>query len=489
MMDTLQELGKVPLVTADVECFAADDIFVNYCAEAARIFADGLASPAQVDKIVNDAIGGGGPFNVMDLTKGTLLNIHCMELMRNAPTGNEWFEPLPIFRKQGNTPWHDRKNPGDPSHDEALGTEVLDRILAVLLGRTFFVVDNDICHPRELNWMTRNALGFAKGLLDLAEDLGMDRVHDLCTRYAAKNPGFTVSRSVADKTMPEFYRNLMVETDDGIATVTVRRPEVMNALNRQTLTEIEDVFQKLDADDSIRGIVFTGYNGALAGADIMELAALKTPEEAEDIAHFGHRILDRISAVKKPVVAALDGPVLGGGSEISMACHARVVGPKLMLGQPEVNLGLIPGYGATQRLPRIIGFTEALEMLRTARTLGAKQACELGWALGTPVSDPLSVAREVIGRHLEGKETIGPVDPAPLSVPDALPGRDIGHRSLVIDAILVDTVRRGAALPLAEGLDIEAKGLAACKRTIDFDIGMSNFIQNGPRVPAEFLHE
>jgi enoyl-CoA hydratase/carnithine racemase len=154
-----------------------------------------------------------------------------------------------------------------------------------------------------------------------------------------------------------------------------------------------------------------------------------------------------------------------------------------------VNLGLIPGYGATQRLPRIIGFPEALEMLRTARTLNAKKACELGWALETPVSDPLSVAREVIDRHLEGKETIGPVDPAPLSVPDALAERDIGHRSLVIDAILVDTVRRGAALPLAEGLDVEAKGLADCKRTIDFDIGMSNFIQNGPRVPAEFLHE
>jgi enoyl-CoA hydratase/3-hydroxyacyl-CoA dehydrogenase len=488
MMETLKKLGKVPFVTADVECFAADDIFCNYCAEAARIFAEGVATPAQVDKIVNDAIGGGGPFNVMDLTRGNLLNAHCLELMRDAPTGSAWFEPPPIFREQANKPWLDPKNPGDSSHDEKLEKEVLGRILAVLLGRTFFVVDNDICHPRELNWLTQNALGFSKGLLDLAEELGMDRVHELCTTYAAANPGFTISPSIADKTMPEFYRNIEVEREDGIATVTVRRPEVMNALNRRTLAELEKAFKVLDQDETVRGVILTGYNGALAGADIMELAALRTPDDALEIAHNGHRVLDRISATRKPVVAALDGPVLGGGCEISMACHARVVGPNLMLGQPEVNLGIIPGYGGTQRLPRIIGLDKALELLRTGRPVGAKEACKLTWATDHPATDPVAAARDVIHRHFDG-ETIGPVNPEPLPVPDTLPTVDIGHRSLVIDSILVDTVRRGVSKPLEEGLDIEAKGLADCKRTIDFDIGMKNFIQNGPRVPADFLHE
>lgn len=149
MVDTLLMLGKIPVVTTDVPCFAADDIFVNYCAEAARIFAEGTATPAQVDEIVNNAIGGGGPFNVMDLTKGNLLNVHCMELMHAAPTGSNWFSPPPIFTEQGNAPWHDRKNPGDPTHDAALAKEVLDRILAVLIGRTYFVVDNGICDPTE----------------------------------------------------------------------------------------------------------------------------------------------------------------------------------------------------------------------------------------------------------------------------------------------------------------------------------------------------
>jgi enoyl-CoA hydratase/3-hydroxyacyl-CoA dehydrogenase len=136
MLDTMKMLGKVPIVTSDVPCFAADDVFCNYCAEAARIYDEGLATPAQVDAIVNDAIGGGGPFNVMDLTRGNLLGVHCMQLMRDAPSGSEWFEPPPILAKQGLSPWIDRKNPGDPHYDEvrALRPHVLRRRQRYLLS-------------------------------------------------------------------------------------------------------------------------------------------------------------------------------------------------------------------------------------------------------------------------------------------------------------------------------------------------------------------
>ncbi|MCP4903896.1 MAG: 3-hydroxyacyl-CoA dehydrogenase family protein, partial [bacterium] len=115
MTTTLERLGKVPVVTADVACFAADDIFCNYCSEAARITAEGIASPAQVDRIVNEAIGGGGPFNVLDLTRGNLLTAHCQELMQEAPTGSEWFAPPPILTERGNALWHDPGTPGDSS--------------------------------------------------------------------------------------------------------------------------------------------------------------------------------------------------------------------------------------------------------------------------------------------------------------------------------------------------------------------------------------
>jgi len=489
MIDTLKFLGKVPVPTADVECFAADDIFVNYCAEAARIVEEGTATPAQVDAIVNKAIGGGGPFNVMDLTSGNLLNVHCLELMRDAPTGTPWFEPPPIFTKQGNTPWHDRKNPGDPTHDEALKDEVLGRILAVLLGRTYFVVDNEICSPGAFNWLSRMALGYRSGLLDLAEELGAEQVHELCTKYAARFDGFEVPKSILDKNLPEFYRTLMVEQEDGIATVTICRPEVMNALSDLVMGELERAFADLAADDSVKGIVLTSFNGALAGADIMELAALKTFEEAEAKCLRGQGVLNKISGMNKPVVAALNGPVLGGGSELSMSCWARVIGPQTMVGQPEVNLGIIPGYGGTQRLPRLIGLERGMDLLRTGRPIFAKQACEWGWATGEPAEDFYEAAKDLLRKHIAGEVKLSPLNPEPMALPADLPNVDIGHHSIVIDTRLVEVVREGLSKSLEGGLAAEAAGFARCRESIDYDIGMTNFIVNGPRVPASFLHE
>ncbi|HHN74120.1 MAG TPA: 3-hydroxyacyl-CoA dehydrogenase/enoyl-CoA hydratase family protein [Acidobacteria bacterium] len=489
MLEMLRRLGKVPVVTADVPCFAADDIFCNYCAEAARIVVEGVATPAQVDKIVNDAIGGGGPFLVMDLTRGNLLNVKCLKLMQEGPPGGEWFAPPEIFTTQGNRPWHDRKNPGDPSHDEALARTVLDRILAVLLARTFYVADNEICSRRELNWMTRTALGFAKGLLDLAEDLGPEKVAEICESYAAAHPGFEVPPSIRERSFPAFRRNVEVTRRGDVAVVSIERPEVKNALNHQTMEELDAVFAELERDAGVRGVVLTSFDGSLAGADIMELAALKTPEEAAAKCRHGHGVLARIAAMSKPVVAAVDGPVLGGGSELSMACHGRVVGPSLVLGQPEVNLGIIPGYGGTQRLPRLVGLERGVEMLRSARSIGADKARAWGWAAEAEGATPVDAAMALIHDHLEGKVKLAPVDPAPMEVPAELPAVEIGHRSLAIDAILCDVIRRGLARPLDEGLEIEAEGFARCKKTVDYDIGMTNFIQNGPRVPATFLHE
>lgn len=489
MMATLKRLGKVPIVTSDVECFAADDIFCNYVSEAARIVEEGVANPAQVDKIVNDAIGGGGPLNVMDATQGNLLTVHCQELMQNAETGSDWFKAPEILSKVGNGSWHDRKKPMKSDYDETLKSRVLDRILAVLFGRTFFVLDNRICEAADLDWMTKMALGFKKGLLSIAEEMGMDKVKSLCETFAAKNPGFHVSESVKNASLKPFLRNVRVEIDDGIAVVRVWRPEVKNALSALTISEISSAITKLGDDDSIKGVVFSSYDGSLAGADINELAALPTPKECEALCNNTHPLMLKLSQLKKPLVAAVDGPVLGGGAEFSMACHARVVGKNLMLGQPEVNLGIIPGYGGTQRLPRLIGVEKALKLMRTSQVVGAKDACAWGWATGEPSDNPVADAKNLIADHLSGKTKLTPVSPEPIQDLGALTPSNIEHRSLVIDNILVDVVKRGLAMPLEKGLALEAEGFGRCKKTVDMDIGMKNFMQNGPRVPAQFLHE
>ncbi len=488
MVATIEKLGKVPVVTADVECFAADDIFCNYISEAARIVEAGLATPAQVDAIVNAAIGGGGPFNVMDLTKGNLLTHKCQLLMQNASTGSPWFAPPVILTTQGDAPWHDRKSPGDPAHDEALAKLVMDRILAVLLGRTYFVVEQQIATAIDTNWLTRMALGFTKGILEVGEELGAAKVREICVRYAETHPGFPVPKMVSEQKLPSFRRNVKTEIDGDVAVVRVFRPEVKNALSKATLAEIDAAVTEMLANAAVKGIVLTSHDGALAGADIGELAALPTPEACEKTCLDAHPIFARIGSATKPIVAAVDGPVMGGGAEIAMACHARVVGPSLALGQPEVNLGIIPGYGGTQRLPRLVGLARAVTMLRAARSISAKDACAWGWAHGEPASDPLATAKALVRDAASGKVKLAAVDPAPMAdvVVHAL---DVGHRSLAIDAILVDVLRRGLILPLAEGLAVEAEGFARCRSTVDMDIGMKNFVQNGPRVPAAFLHE
>jgi len=487
MLATLRTLGKVPIPTADVPCFAADDIFCNYISEAARIVEDGVATPAQVDAIVNDAIGGGGPFLVMDATRGNLLTVHCQELMQAAETGSEWFRPPAILAARGNSPWH--TEPASSAYDEELGRKVLDRILAVLLARTYFVIDNGICDATELDWMTRTALGFRPGLVQVAAELGAERVFELCSQYAARNPGFHVPPSIAERQLPAIRANVKVERHGDVGTLRVFRPEVKNALSSQTIAELDSGLAELAADSNISAIILTSYDGSLAGADIGELAALHSPQECRDICHRSHPIFARFADCAKPVIAALDGPVLGGGAELSMACRARVLGPNTVVGQPEVNLGIIPGYGGTMRLPRLIGVHAATEMIRTARTMSAEEAAKRGWGTLAGDTDVEAAAVALAHRHLDGTAKLPAMSPEPIAMPDTFPGVDIGHRSLAIDAIVVDVMRRGLALPLDKGLEVEAEGFARCKDTVDMDIGMKNFQQNGPRTPAVFLHE
>jgi len=325
--------------------------------------------------------------------------------------------------------------------------------------------------------------------LDLGKKLGAERVAELCEAYAKAHPGFPVPKCISERKLPVYLRDVKIERDGKIGVVRIRKPEYKNALSRQTVQEIKAAFEELGADAEIQGIVFTSYDGSLSGADINEFTSINTRAEAEGICHKAYPVQKLISTMKKPVVAAVDGPVMGGGAEFAMACHARVAGINMLFAQPEVNLGIIPGYGASQRLPRLVGVERALELLRTGRTIGAKEACALGWAYGDPVADPVAAAKNLIQEHLAGKVKLAPVNPAPLAVPDPIPDVDIGHRSLVIDAILVNTMKQGLRLPLDEGLLVEAKAFADTKETVDADIGIKNFTINGPRVPAAFMHE
>src|SRR6476660_6982144 len=158
------------------------------------------------------------------------------------------------------------------------------------------------------------------------------------------------------------FENLLIERDGPVAIVTVNRPKVLNALNTQTLDELRRAILELKHDESVRAVVLTGAGekAFIAGADINELAT-QSPTSGREHAIRGQHVLDLIEHMGKPVIAAINGYALGGGCELAMACTLRIAADTAKLGQPEINLGLIPGYGGTQRLPRLVGKGQAME--------------------------------------------------------------------------------------------------------------------------------
>ncbi|MGH7543419.1 MAG: enoyl-CoA hydratase/isomerase family protein [Gemmatimonadota bacterium] len=249
------------------------------------------------------------------------------------------------------------------------------------------------------------------------------------------------------------YENLTVEVGDRIATVTVNRPDKLNALNSATEGELQDVFLRLRDDAGVGGIVVTGAGekAFVAGADIGELAGLGATE-GKEFAFQGQTTFTRIAQCPKPVVAAVNGYALGGGCELAIACHLRVAAENARFGLPEVALGLIPGHGGTQRLARIVGLGRALEMVLTGRQVKADEA--LAWGLVNAVFPPAEVlagARALLRQIL---------DKAPLAVQYAL-----------------EATHRSADLGLDDGLYLEATLFGMACGTDDMREGTKAFLE------------
>jgi enoyl-CoA hydratase len=175
------------------------------------------------------------------------------------------------------------------------------------------------------------------------------------------------------------YNNILTEVTEGILTITINRPDKLNALNHETIAEVGKAISAAESNAEVSGIILTGSGtkAFIAGADISEFADFNL-EEGKKLSADGHKVFDSVEACKKPVIAAINGFALGGGCELAMACHMRIAAENAKFGQPEVKLGLIPGYGGTQRLPQLIGKSKAIELLMTADMIDANEAFRLG---------------------------------------------------------------------------------------------------------------
>jgi enoyl-CoA hydratase/carnithine racemase len=197
------------------------------------------------------------------------------------------------------------------------------------------------------------------------------------------------------------YSHLLYTESDSIATVTINRPEVRNALNIKTVEELGAVFEEVKNNAAIRVVILTGAGekAFAAGADISEIAGLSAASGAE-FSRRGQAVFEAIEELGKPVIAAVNGFALGGGCELAMACTIRVAAERAMFGQPEVKLGLIPGYGGTQRLPRLVGKSRALQLLLTGDTISAVDALKIGLVDHVVGAAELMAAVEELARKI-----------------------------------------------------------------------------------------
>jgi enoyl-CoA hydratase/carnithine racemase len=251
---------------------------------------------------------------------------------------------------------------------------------------------------------------------------------------------------------PTTYQNLLLEKHDAIARVTVNRPKVLNALNRATWAELRLAFEDLRDDPAILGVILTGAGDKafIAGADITELAQVSALE-AEASSRFGQQVLLLIENLGKPVIAAVNGFALGGGCETAMACTLRIASEKAQFGQPEVKLGLPPGGGGTQRLPRLVGKGRALKLILTGGPVNAQEAFRIG------LVDEIVPAAELLARA----EAIL---------------REIAANAPVAVRFALAAVHQGMDAGQAEGLALEASFFGLCAATEDRREGTSAFL-------------
>ncbi len=254
------------------------------------------------------------------------------------------------------------------------------------------------------------------------------------------------------------YENLIVETKDRIARVTVNRPKVLNALNEKTVRELHAAFASFREDPGVGVVILTGAGekAFVAGADINELAAMSALG-GEASSRLGQEVLATVENLGKPVIAAVNGFALGGGCELALACHMRFASETAKLGLPEVGLGIIPGYGGTQRLPRLIGLGRALELICTARMIDATEAHRLGLVNAVlPAADLLAHCERVAGEILA--------------------------RGPIAVRLAMNAAIRGVETDMGHGLEIEAVAFGLASATEDMREGLKAFLEK--RKPA-----
>ena len=246
--------------------------------------------------------------------------------------------------------------------------------------------------------------------------------------------------------------NIKIELENNILIITMNRPKALNALNNQTLDELNEIFDFAMINNDIYGIIITGEGrGFVAGADIVQMKPYKS-EEGRDYAGYAQSTFNKIESISKPVIAAINGYALGGGCELALSCDIRIASEKAIFGQPEVNLGIIPCFGGTQRLPRLIGSGLAKEMIYTGKHIDAETALKYG------LINRIVSSEELLNKAKEILNDIFAVSPIAIK-----------YAKL--------SINKGADMDLMNALEVEKDLVGLCFASSDKDIGMEAFLE------------
>ncbi|MCC6671218.1 MAG: 3-hydroxyacyl-CoA dehydrogenase/enoyl-CoA hydratase family protein [Planctomycetes bacterium] len=496
LLSFYEAIGKVPIQVRSRYGYALDPIFEGVF-QAALLLADqGVATPKQIDAVQTKALGMTvGSFTAMNLTGGN--PITAVGLDHYTSKIGPWFRTPASLKAAvaGKKAWETPQRGEAVDVPAELAQRITDELRGAYFGLCGEVIDAGLVSIADFDMALELALDM-KPAFRFMNELGTAEALRLVQAYAAKHPGFPVARCIQEhgRANRPFEIPVVLRRDaDGVAVLTIRRPKVLNALNQGVFDEILARCKAAEADPAVQAIVLTGFGtkAFVSGADVNFLAGIRSREQGEATSRASQRVVSAIEALRKPVVCAMNGLAFGGGNELAMACTLRIArkGQKVFVGQPEPNLGIIPGAGGTQRLPRLIGLERAAGILRTARPISSAQALEYGLISEEVDGDLVTRAVQIARELASGKRPRPQMPKGPLAgVPPQLPPVELGHLSRKVDEILCRALLDGARTTLAEGIEIETRAFGEVCATKDMRIGVENFLAHGPRAPAPFVH-
>ncbi|MFH0889003.1 MAG: 3-hydroxyacyl-CoA dehydrogenase NAD-binding domain-containing protein [Planctomycetota bacterium] len=416
--DFASRTSKTAIVVKDAPGFAVNRFFVPWLNEAARILEEGIANIVTIDEAAKRTFKiGMGPFLLMNVT-GIPIAYHSTEtlgkelgtfyatskrLKEQFEKNTKWDLSVPDGTTSGQQSRRggtiDESSPCVQGLDESKIDIVAERLLSVVFLVAAQLVDEGIATIEDIDRGAKIGLRWVLGPFEMMNKTGMDKVQkmviNLCDKYKLSVPKVLAEQS----NKPWLFKLIDLNIKNNIATITINRPEALNALNEEVVKQLSEVFQKAESDSNVKTIIFEGKGKAfVAGADISFFVQKIEEKKLNDIVEFtrkGQELLMRIDKSPKLVVAKLDGLALGGGAELALACDIILMTERASIGFPETGIGIYPGLGGTQRLPRLIGKALAKYLIFTGDIINAKQASEIGVAEYASLSNINTVIEEI----------------------------------------------------------------------------------------------